>query len=86
MPIPDRSELPPKFVEWLERQEAERAAAGPPAKPLLPAESTPQELVDAAVLLDERIAHHRKDGSQAAELIELEVRDLKKFTSGNNHY
>ena len=57
MTVPDRSELPQEFVAYLEKQNAELAEHERP-KPILPAEETPEELVDAAIALEEAIDRH----------------------------
>lgn len=75
MPVPDRSMLPSEFVAYIEKQNAE-LADHTPLKPILPAPSTPQELVDAAQKLDQLIETHRNDGSLAAELIDNQFRHL----------
>ena len=75
MPIPDRSELPEKFVEYIIKQNKELDEYAP-AGPVLPAESTPLELIEAAQDLDRLISYHRADGSTAAELIEDEMRQF----------
>ena len=73
MTVPDRSELPQEFVAYLEKQNAELAEHERP-KPILPAEETPEELVDAAIALEEAIDRHIADGSFAAKLIEHVMR------------
>ena len=73
MPIPDRSELPEKFVEYIIKQNREFEEYEPEGA-VLPAESTPAELIEAAQTLDRLIAFHRVDGSTAAELIEEDMR------------
>ena len=75
MPVPDRSDLPAAFVQWVDRQNRELESYVEPG-PVLPAASTPQEIVDAAVALDEAIARHRDDGSVAAGLLEEKIRHL----------
>ena len=75
VPIPDRSELPAEFVAYLDRQNAEFENTEP-SKPILPAASTPPELIEVAQDLDRLIAHHRADGSSAAELIDDEMRQF----------
>ena len=75
MPIPDRSELPAEFVAYLDKQNKDFEEYEP-AGPILPAESTPPELIEVAQDLDRLIAHHRADGSSAAELIDDEMRQF----------
>jgi len=73
MAIPDRSELPPEFVAYLDKMNAEMEE-WEPSKPVLPAESTPPELIEAARALNASITRHLDDDSLAAQLIEREWR------------
>ena len=75
MPIPDRSELPDKFVDYIIKQNKDLEEYEPRG-PVLPAASTPPELIEAARVLDDAITRHSADGSSAAPLIDKQMRQL----------
>ena len=71
MAVPDRSELPPEFLERT-RELDESLARSYGREPLLPAERTPDELVELAERLEALITKYYWEGSTGAtELIGL---------------
>ena len=68
MPVPDRSELPAEFVAVLDKHDDARAKSYGRA-PILPADETPEELVEMARELAELIDRHLAEGSSAADEI-----------------
>ena len=73
MTPPSRTDLPADFVAFLEKTDLDRERYyGKP--PVLPATATPDELVVAAAELNEAIARHRADGSDAAQFIDAVFR------------
>lgn len=75
MPVPNRSDLPRKFVELIDQQNKEFAEREH-ILPLLPAEVTPPEIVEAAKALDASIKKHLAERSIAAEWLEQHLRPL----------
>lgn len=74
MPIPDRSELPQEFVAFVDRQNAQIEAGFTQQKPVLPADTTPPELIEAAKVLDSLLQRYVAEESLAARFIEREYR------------
>ena len=75
MPIPDRSELPEKFVAYLDKSNKDFEEYVP-EPPIWPSASTPQRLIEAARTLDAEIERHQEDGSEAAGYIDMLFRPL----------
>ncbi len=73
MTIPDRASLPAEFVVVLEQHDAEKARSYG-RKPVLPAEETPQVLIDAAVEFDRLLGEEIANGERAAEVVNMFMR------------
>ncbi len=73
MTIPDRASLPAEFVAVLEQHDAEKARSYG-RKPVLPADETPQVLVDAAVEFDRLLGVEIAKGERGAEVLNLYMR------------
>ena len=69
MSAPSRSGLPADLVAFLEKTDLERSRRYGRA-PILPATSTPDELVVAAGELNDAIARHLAEGSDAARFVD----------------
>jgi len=67
LPVPDRSDLPEKFVEYIDQQE-HMLDNFTPTPSIWPSETTPQELIDAAHALNAEIKAHK--GTIAAKVAE----------------
>lgn len=70
MPIPHRPELPDEFVAFIDRQNAKIEAGFTQQQPVLPADTTPPELIEAARALDQLLTRYVAEESVTAQLIE----------------
>lgn len=73
MTVPDRSTLPPEYLDFLAYQ-AENVGRRNGQKPILPAAETPEELVDAARVFERHLDEHLAQGAQAAKELDFYCR------------